>query len=100
MTIMFFQSEVWEHFNCFKYENNKTITLQQEIDRQQKKNLLPSKKDDANIEPLYWQLRYFCYLAGNCQQNPHKIDYWWEKIDYYNVLEIIVYHTIYNINIS
>ena len=66
--------------------------------RQEKKNLLPNKKDDFNIDGLFWQLRYFCYLAGNCADNPHKLNHWWEEINIYEVLEIIVYHTVYNIN--
>jgi hypothetical protein len=70
------------------------------MDRQQKKNLLPSKKDDACIDELYWQLRHFCYLAGNCQQNPHMLNHWWAEVDFYEILEIIVYHTISNINNS
>ena len=95
-----FQRVAWEQFRCFQYENNKTITLEQEIERKQKKNLLPSKKDDASIDPLYWQMRYFCYIAGNGQQNPHLLEHWWSKVDYYKILEIIVYHKVYNINNS
>jgi len=98
MEILHYQMEAWEQFRCFQYEKNKTITLEQELEKQTKKNLLPSKKDDANIDELYWQSKYFCYLAGNCAENPHKLNYWWSKVNYYEVLEIIVFHTVYNIN--
>ena len=100
MELIHYQTEAWEKFRCFKYEKNKTITLEQEFQRQQKKNLLPSKQDDAVIDEMYWQLKYFCYLAGNCAENPQMLKHWWENVNYYEVLEIVVFHTVYSINQS
>ena len=81
------------------YASSRPITETDYLEQKEKKSLLPNRHDgfDDN-EELYWQLRNYCYLACNGQQNPHLVDVFYSEMDYYKVFELVVHHTIYSIN--
>lgn len=51
-------------------------------------------------EAEYWNIRNFVYYVCNGSERPDLLQRFWEELDYYELFELFIHHTIYGIRQS
>jgi len=84
-----------------QYTKNKLKKPSQALEDKHKSDLLPSERDGMDWhEAEYWNIRNFVYYVCNGSERPDLLQRFWEELDYYELFELFIHHTIYGIRQS
>jgi hypothetical protein len=89
-------------YRCFKdIKRYSKLNAAQQQEQKSKQDLLPDKKDGiTQSESEYWASKQLVYFACKGNESPQNLKQFWEETDYYEILELMVLHTVYSIQQS